>query len=132
MPSVENALIMPVIVPSSPIISVHTPMPVHDANVYYRLPGRLQAECYVTIDKMEIQPTNDTDGFAFMGSEGLQGWLEYNVQVDVAGPYTLRFRVGGAAGKVQGGGPGGWQTVEANLNLAAGPQTLRVRCENSN
>ena len=128
----------------TPIGQAYVHMPVHDANVYYRLPGRLQAESYVAMDKMEIQPTKDTDGFAFMGAEEPQGWLEYNVQVDAAGPYVLRFRVGGAAGKleilqgnttagqVQGGGPGGWQTVETSLNLTAGPQKLRVRCENSN
>ncbi len=128
----------------TPIGQAYVKMPVHDANVYYRLPGRLQAECYTVMENMEIQPTKDTDGFAFMGAEKPQGWLEYNVQVDAAGPYVLKFRMGGAAGKVeilqgttvagqvQGGGPGGWQTVEASVNLPAGAQKLRVRCENSN
>ncbi len=128
----------------TPIGQAYVNMPVHDADVYYRVPGRLQAECYVAMDKAEIQPTKDTDGFAFMGSESPGGWLEYNVQVDAAGPYVLRFRVGGAAGKLeilkgdtlagqlQAGGQSGWQTVETNVDLAVGAQRLRVRCENSN
>ncbi|MBE7159383.1 MAG: hypothetical protein INR62_13290, partial [Rhodospirillales bacterium] len=33
----------------TPIGQAYVHMPVHDANVYYRLPGRLQAESYVTM-----------------------------------------------------------------------------------
>ncbi len=128
----------------TPIGQAYVAMPVHDSDVYYRLPGRLQAENYVAMDKMEIQPTRDTDGFAFMGSESPEGWLEYNVQVDTADTYLLKFRVGGAAGKIeilkgdtvvgqlQAGAQSGWQTVEASMDLAAGAQKLRVRCEKSN
>lgn len=124
----------------TPLGQTYVAMPVHDADVYYRLPGRLQAANYAATDGMEIEPVHDTDGFAFMGSEAAQGWLEYNVQVDMAGTYTLKFRVGGPAGKLeilkgavvsatlQTDGQTGWQTIETSLDFAAGPQKLRVRC----
>ena len=128
----------------TPIGEAYVNVPVHDADVYYRIPGRLQAESYDALDKMDINPTKDTDGFAYMGSEGPGGWLEYNVQVDAPGMYALNFRVGGAAGKVevlkgtmvagqfQADGASGWQNVTVPVEMAAGPQKLRVRCENGN
>ena len=44
-------------------------MPVHDADLYYRVPGRLQAERYVGMANAEILPTNDEDGFAQMTAQ---------------------------------------------------------------
>ena len=124
----------------TPLGEAYVGLPVHDADVYYRVPGHLQAENYVAMDKMEINPTQDTNGLAFMGSESADGWLDYNVQVDAAGPYVLKFRVGGAPGqldvmrgdavlgKLQTGAQSGWQTVEVPVDLPAGAQKLRVRC----
>ena len=48
-------------------------MPVHDTNLYYRIPGRLQAERYVTLNQMDIAPTTDTDGLADMKSTAAGG-----------------------------------------------------------
>ncbi len=114
--------------------------PVHDADVHYRIPGRLQAENYVSLTKMEIYPTSDSDGFAQMSSTAADGWTEYNVQVDAAGTYDLHFRVAGQPGKIDvlereqtlgsvDSNPEQWQTVVTSLQLPAGPQTIRVRCE---
>ena len=46
--------------------AAYVAMPVHDADLYYRIPGRLQAENYVRMNNMEIWPTTDGDGFAQM------------------------------------------------------------------
>ena len=112
-------------------------MPVHNANLYYRIPGRLQAERYVTINQMNIAPTTDANGLADMKSSAAGGSLDYNIQVDSAGNYPLNFRVAGATGqiKVYNGGTllgtaniptTSWSTVSTTVSLAAGTQTLHV------
>ena len=50
-------------------------MPVHDTNLFYRIPGRLQAERYVTLNQADIAPTTDTDGLADMKSTAAGGSL---------------------------------------------------------
>jgi hypothetical protein len=112
-------------------------MPVHDPNLYYRIPGRLQAERYVTLSKMNIAPTTDVDGLADMTATAAGGSVDYNLQVDTAGSYLLNFRVAGAVGviKVFNGATqlgtvtetsGAWSTISTTVSLAAGPQTLHV------
>ena len=113
-------------------------MPVHDDDLYYRIPGRLQAERYAAMAGAEIFPTTDEDGLAQMTAQKPDATLEYHLQVDSAGLYTLRFRVAGPVGRLailEGGGVvggvdvppgGGWRTVSTTLRLPSGPQTLRI------
>src|SRR5208282_504683 len=112
-------------------------LPVHQTNLYYRIPGRLQAERYVTMNNMNIAPTTDTNGLADMISTAAGGSLDYNIEVDSAGIYPLNFRVAGATGyiNVYNGGTllgtahitqTGWSTVSTTVSLAAGTQTLHV------
>ena len=112
-------------------------MPVHDPNLFYRIPGRLQAERYVTLSQMNIAPTTDNNGLADMISSAAGGSLDYNVQVDSAGSYPLNFRVAGATGQInvyKGGtllgtanvAQTGWSTVSTAVSLTAGIQTLHV------
>ena len=112
-------------------------MPVHQTNIYYRIPGRLQAERYVTMNQMNIAPTTDTNGLADMISAAAGGSVDYNIQVDSAGSYPLNFRVSGAIGLIsvyKGGTLLGtanatqtsWATVSTTITLAAGTQTLHV------
>jgi hypothetical protein len=112
-------------------------MPVHDTNLYYRIPGRLQAERYVALNQMNIAPTTDTNGLADMKSAAAGGSVDYNIQVDSPGNYPLNFRVAGAIGQIRvykgatllgtaTATQGGWSTVATAVSLAAGTQTLRV------
>jgi hypothetical protein len=112
-------------------------MPVHQTNLFYRIPGQLQAMRYVTMNQMSIAPTTDVDGIANMQSTAAGGSLDYNIQVDAAGNYPLNFRVSGAIGTIQIYENGtllgtanatqtGWATVSANVALPAGTQTLHV------
>jgi hypothetical protein len=112
-------------------------MPVHDTNIYYRIPGRLQAERYVTMTNMNIAPTTDTNGLADMISTSAGGSVDYNIQVDSAGSYPLNFRVAAAIGQIsvyKGGAllgkasvtQTGWSTVSTTVSLAAGTQTLHI------
>jgi hypothetical protein len=112
-------------------------MPVHDTNLFYRIPGRLQAERYVTITNMNIAPTTDTNGLADMIAATADGSVDYNIQVDSPGSYIINFRVAGAIGQIrvlEGGTilgtasatQTGWSTVSTTVLLAAGTQTLHV------
>jgi hypothetical protein len=112
-------------------------MPVHETNLYYRIPGQLQAARYVTMNQMSIAPTTDTNGLADMISAEAGASLYYNIQVDNAGSYPLNFRAGGATGQISvyegttllGTATiptAGWCTVSTTVNLPAGTQTLEV------
>ena len=105
-------------------------------NLYYRIPGQLQADRYVTMNQMNIAPTTDTNGLADMISAAAGASLNYNLQVDTAGSYPLNFRGGGATGQIsvyEGGTLLGtanvtqlsWSTVSTTVTLPAGTQTLR-------
>jgi hypothetical protein len=121
---------------------IYVNMPVHETDLYYRIPGRLQAENYVALNKAEIWPTSDAGGLAHLTSNEAGSWFDYNIQVDKAGKYTVRFRVTGAPGSItilKGDQVLGsvsispdlprWATVETSVQLPAGAQTLRVRCD---
>jgi hypothetical protein len=112
-------------------------MPVHETNLFYRIPGQLQAARYVTMNQMSIAPTTDTNGLADMITAAAGGSLNYNIQVDTAGSYPLNFRVSGATGLIsvyEGGTLLGtanvtqltWSTVSTTVTLPAGTQTLEV------
>jgi hypothetical protein len=65
--------------------------------------------------------------------------LDYNIQVDAPGLYTLAFRTAGVAGKfdvLEGGqviGSAGtprgndWHTVQTSVSLAPGLQKIQIR-----
>lgn len=113
-------------------------MPVHDPNVYYLLPGRLQAESHLQASKSNIALTGDADGFLEMQAEG-NSYLDYNVAVPQEGIYTLKIRCKTQEGtrfdllagaKTLGSGTtkaAGWQTVETEVPLTAGNQTIRLQ-----
>ncbi len=112
-------------------------MPVHDADVFYRIPGRLQAERYVEATGMETRLTDDADGFLHMRAGEAGGAVTCNIAPAKAGEYTVSIRATGGAGSIaiQIGGKkigdvdlanGAWQTVSTKLHLAAGPQTIRL------
>jgi hypothetical protein len=125
----------------TPLGEAYINMPVHDANLYYRIPGRLQAENYVALDKMQIWPTHDVDGFTHMASNEASASLDYNLHVGKAGKHIVRFRVTGQSGRIVilkgdrvlasvNANPDAdkWQTVQTAVDLPSGPQTIRIRC----
>lgn len=114
-------------------------LPVHDADLYYRIPGKLEAARYVALQNAEIEMTNDTGaGSSFDMSALGPATLDYNVQVDKAGRYTLDFRISGPPGDVEilendqplatvAATTRDWSNVKAEVQLPSGPQTLRIR-----
>ncbi|BCM92931.1 hypothetical protein IAD21_04815 [Abditibacteriota bacterium] len=113
-------------------------MPVHDPQVYYRLPGRLQAESYLEMQKPNIGLTKDGEGFLEVMPDG-DTWIDYNVAVERAGQFSVTIRCKAAVGtkfdilsgttvlgSAQATGDE-WQTLTASIVLPKGNQTIRIR-----
>jgi hypothetical protein len=112
-------------------------MPVHDTNVYYRIPGRLQAERYIAMNQMNIMPTLDVNGLADMKSTASGASLDFQIQVDAAGNYPLNFRVSGLPGQISiyenntllgtaTPTTTAWSVASTTVSLPAGLQTLHI------
>jgi hypothetical protein len=124
----------------SPLGEAYVTLPPHDEDLYYRVPGQLPAACYVKAERAAIRYTADPGGLMFlMMGEGMGSSITYNIQVDAAGEYIIRFRVAGGAGKLEVVKANQviasvatpekkeWNTVESSVQLTAGPQKLQVR-----
>jgi hypothetical protein len=110
-------------------------MPVHDSDLYYRIPGKLSAGKYVSIDQISIMSNSHND--LLVSSDAAAGTADYNIQVDTAGTYKITLRVL-ASGKIDLlennqvlgstiGDGSDVQSLDVSVPLPAGPQTLRVR-----
>jgi len=118
----------------TPLGEAYVTLPVHDADLYYRIPGKLSAGKYVAIDQADIMANSHTD--LLVSSTAAGATADYNIQVDSAGSYTLNLRVFGT-GKIDvmekgqvlcSGTPKGSEveTLPIVAQLPAGPQTLRI------
>jgi endoglucanase Acf2 len=107
------------------------------------LPGLLEAENYSAMNGIQTEATSDDGGGENIGYIEVGDWVDYEVNVQSAGTYTVDARVasqqdGGQFELRQGGqtlavidvpNTGGWQnwtTVSAELDLPAGAQTIRL------
>ncbi|WP_235948119.1 carbohydrate-binding protein [Paenibacillus glycinis] len=107
------------------------------------VPGKIEAESYSAMNGIQTETTSDAGGGLNVGWINVGDWMDYSVNVQTAGAYTVEYRVAsnGASGQLQlqsgsatlattaipnTGGWQTWQTVTANVTLAAGTQTLRL------
>ncbi|MGB8450840.1 MAG: beta-1,3-glucanase family protein [Anaerocolumna sp.] len=105
------------------------------------IPGRIEAEDYNAMDGIDTQGCSE--GTLNIGWIDTGDWMDYDVEVQKAGTYTVEYRVASPNGTgqiqlkagneildsvnvVNTGGWQNWQTVTGTVNLAAGPQTIRV------
>jgi hypothetical protein len=116
--------------------AAYVAMPVHDPELYYKIPGTLQGVRYVTASGASIAPTTDASGFADMVASQPDAALSYNIQNSVAKILDVAVRVGGRAGSLDlWDGPhiigsakthGGWETVTIRVKMLDGPRNLKV------
>ena len=108
------------------------------------LPGKLEAESFDVATDVRFEPTSDEGGGQNVNYIDDGDWMDYNVNVATAGPYTFAFRVANSYGngviyvKAEDGSTlasvsvprtGGWQnwtTIRTTATLPAGSQVLRV------
>ncbi len=127
--------------------ALYVAMPVHDADLYYGLPGRLQAERYVTMsgfsapDHLEgdvhLARTADSDGGLDIVDLDSGEWVDFNIDVPTAGAWSLQLRGSGTStvavqqngatlGTATFSGAAYVTTTMPSVTLAAGQQTLRL------
>ena len=110
-------------------------MPVHDASTYYRIPGKLSAGKYVTMENGSILSNSHNN--ILVSSDAAGATADYNIQVDSAGTYQLSLRAFGSSkievlendqvlGSADAGGSD-VQSLNVSATLPAGPQTVRIR-----
>ena len=109
----------------------------------YAIPGKIEAENYVSMLGVQTEATSDTNGGLNVGWIDATDYMNYNVNVATAGTYKVEFRIAStvATGSIQlksgstslgtlalpnTGGWQVWQTVSMNVTLSAGAQTLQV------
>ena len=109
-------------------------LPVHDSDLYYRIPGKLAAGKYVAMDQTDILSNSHNDLLVSSNASGAS--VDYNIGVDAAGTYKISLRAFGAGkidlvekNQVLASAPVGGdevQTLELSVPLPEGPQTLRI------
>ena len=115
--------------------------------ITFSIPGTIEAEQFSNMNGIQIETSTDsgggTGGGLNIGYVDPGDWLEYNIDVQTAGTYTIEYRLASLPGssgfRVLADGvqvdqefvpsTGGWQnwiTISDTVNLSAGPQTLRI------
>src|SRR5678816_1418073 len=106
--------------------------------------SRIEAENYTNMSGVAKENTSDAGGGQNVGYIDFGDWMDYSVNVSSAGSYAINLRVASPSGgqlqikNASGivlatvaipntGGWQNWQTVSANISLAAGVQTIRVQ-----
>lgn len=123
----------------TPLGNLYVNMPVHDPEVFYRLPGRLQLESYTAMNDADLSRTKDADGLLEMKVSDSKSWLDYQVFTDRSGTFAANLRVATSEGSKIDLMAGdkvlaqftakstGWQTLAAQAPLPTGKSTLRLR-----
>lgn len=111
---------------------------------YVPIPGTIQAEGYDAMSGIQLETTTDEGAGQNVGYCDVGDWMDYTINVPIAGQYTLEVRVAslnatGAfdiksgtkvlASYVLNPGTGGWQTwttLSKTITLAQGNQTIRL------
>jgi hypothetical protein len=107
------------------------------------IPGKIEAEAYTTMFGIQTEACTDAGGGTNIGYVDAGDWLNYGVNVAIAGTYMVSFRVASqvttGALQVKNGatvlatvtipntaGWQNWQTITANVTLSQGAQTLQI------
>jgi beta-glucosidase len=116
-------------------------------DIVHTVPGTIEAEQFSAMYGIQTETSTDsgggTGGGINIGYTDVGDWLEYSIDVQTAGTYTIEYRIaswGGSNGfatLINGSqidrqwapdtsGWQNWTTTTATVNLQAGPQTLRI------
>lgn len=113
---------------------------VHDTNIFYQVPGRIEAENYSAMYGTDLEGTKDFDGNANVGWIDAHDWLQYNIEVPEPGIKRVYLRVSGNGACViqlkegdnvladlnipSSGGWQSWKTHSTPVDLAPGKHRI--------
>ena len=116
-------------------------------DIIHTVPGTIEAEQFSAMFGIQTETSTDsgggTGGGINIGYVDVGDWLEYSIDVQTAGTYTIEYRLASNFGSdgfitlIDGtqidqqwvpntGGWQSWVTKSATVNLQAGSQTLRI------
>jgi hypothetical protein len=114
----------------------------HDTNIYYPVPARIEAESYSAMSGIALEGTADFDGIVNVGWVDAGDWLQYNINVADSNDYYLYLRIAATAtssldvivneaslGTVNITSTGGWQnwqTFRIQIPLNKGGVKLKL------
>jgi hypothetical protein len=115
---------------------IYVKMPVHESDLYYQIPGKLEASRYVKAEDINCIPAREKDAFLEVQTTSGAADLSFNLNTAEAGDYTLDMHVN-KAGEIlildsakkemaTVETKNNWQDASTTLKLAAGPQTIRL------
>jgi endoglucanase len=105
---------------------------------------RVEAESYTNMSGVQKENTSDAGGGQDVSYIDPNDWMDYNINAQSSGTYTVSFRLASQAANAKfdlrksdgtvlatinvpnTGGWQTWQTVTANVTLSAGQQTVRL------
>ena len=107
------------------------------------IPGKVEAENYISMEGIQTQPTDDIGGGENIGWIDSGDWLEYDVNILATGTYKLNYRIASEsqAGIIQlengdevvattllpvTGGWQTWRTVSTEVSLTKGENKFRI------
>ncbi len=111
---------------------------------------KIEAESFTQMNGVQTENTQDVGGGLNVGWQDNNDWMDYAVNIATAGTYTVNFRVAsyftGAQFQVKKadgtllttvtvpntGSFQTWQTISAQVALAAGQQNIRIVTSNAN
>jgi hypothetical protein len=119
----------------TPLGQTYVDLPPHEADIYYRIPGKLSAGKYAAMEQGDILSNSHNDILVTSSAAGAT--VDYNIQVDAPGAYKLSLKCLGSGkiealendqvlGSVEAAGSD-VQTLDLTAPLPEGPQTLRLR-----
>jgi len=111
--------------------------------------SHIEGENYSAMNGIQLENTSDVGGGQNVAWQDDGDWMDYSVNIATAGTYTVQFRVAsmftGAQFQLKSGSnvlatmtvPNtgnfqSWQTINTQINLPAGAQTLRIQTTAAN
>lgn len=118
-------------------------MPVHNENRVVRLPAVIEAGEYNRMMGVQLEKTQDVDGFVNVGYIDAGDWLEYKIEVPQTGTWNVGFRFASTRSAVLNiyvddamlktqqlpntGDWQNWETISAELQLNEGVHIIRLQ-----
>lgn len=125
---------------------IYVNMPTHNPDENVAIPARIEAEHYQTMSGIQLELTQDEDGFINVGYIDEGDWITYNLEVSEPGAYVFDIRYAGTGdGKAElyvgeqvvktisfprTGGWQNWRTLEDSLHLETGSTQITFKVLN--
>ncbi len=125
---------------------IYVNLPTHDPDEYVVIPARIEAERYQTMSGIQLELTQDEEGFINVGYIDSGDWIAYNLEIGESGRYVFDIRYAGTGdGKAElyageelvktitfprTGGWQTWRTLQDSLDLGMDNTALTFKVIN--